>query len=614
MRRVAAALLATALLGCRPDAGRDLPELLVAQQDPSPRVRAAAATALGARGGERSLEALAPMLSDPEPEVVSAAARALSTLRPDGAPADARRAAELSERAGRALAQAYGRAGFAARIEIAEAMRAVGASLRDAVEAEARQLWDRNVREFRSGSPSGRAGAAEELGRSGRTEAVKLLVPLLEAEDTEPELAAAAARGLGASGDRAALEPLEAALRGRSAPVAEASAWALGAIGDVRAAEGLGDAGVSAPGRVARSVVLALDALPPAPAVVLSLCDVALRAHDPEVAAAAAAAARSRAADCPERPLTARIGRGGQEAAAALAAFGSLGLPADRRRAPAEKALGILSTSGDAGLRASAARALGLTGFAPAVPVLERRLAATDVEEQAEVVVALARLAPEASGPAVARLSAAPDPRLRIAAARALSAARPPAVESLARLSTDGDRDVRREAYRGLGRSGPAGVVPLGNALASHGSDPVEAEAIVRALGETADAAALPLLSPLLAGALAPSAATSIARLGAPGGAAVLLGALRNPGPNGRLEIVEALSTLDWPEAGEALAVELLSDRPPVRAAAARGVGRIRFEPAAARLEALRADYDADVRRAAREALARLPVGIQRRP
>jgi hypothetical protein len=43
-------------------------------------------------------------------------------------------------------------------------------------------------------------------------------------------------------------------------------------------------------------------------------------------------------------------------------------------------------------------------------------------------------------------------------------------------------------------------------------------------------------------------------------------------------------------------------------------VGRLRFEPAASRLEALRADYDADVRRGAREALARLPVGIQRKP
>lgn len=639
MRPLAAALLATALLGCRPGAGRDLSSpdparraaaverltdsrdaaelavLLVAQQDPSPRVRAAAATALGTRGGDRSLEALAPMLADPDPEVVSAAARALSTLRPAGAPADARAAAELGERAGRALALAYGRAGWRERVEIAEAMRAVGASLRDAVEAEARQLWEENLRALRSGSTAGRAGAAEELGRSGRAEAVKLLVPLLEAADADPLLAAAAARGLGASGDPTVLEPLESALRSRSAPVAEAAAWALGAIGDARSAEPLGEVGASAPGRIARIVVLALDSLPPAPTVGVALCEVALRALDPEVTAAAAAAARVRAAECPDRPLTNRIGRGGQEAAAAMAALGALGLPADRRRAPAEKVLGILATSSDPGLRSRAARALGDSGYAPAVAPLQRRLATTDVAERVEVVVALARLSPEESGSLAGPLVGSPDPRLRKGAARALSAARSPeAAVPLARLSADAEPEVRREAYAGLGRLGSAGVEPLGQALAVHGADPGDCEAILRALGDTADPAAIPLLAPLLAGAHAPSAAASIGRVGTPAAAAALLAALRSPAPNGRREVVEALSSLEWPEAGESLSRELLSDRPTVRAAAARGVGRLRFEPAAGRLEALRADYDVDVRRAAREALARLPVGTQRNP
>lgn len=639
MKGLAAALLATALVGCRPGVGSDLASpdparrasaagrltdardaaqlsaLIVAQQDPHPRVRAAAATALGVRGGARSLESLAPMLADPDPEVVSAAAHALATLRPDGAPADARLAAELSERAGRALALAYGRADSRARIEIAEALRAVGTSLRDAVEAEARQLWEQNVRELRGGSPAGRAGAAEELGRSGRSDALKLLVPILRADETDPDLAAAAARGLGASGDPSALEPLAEALRSRSAPVAEASARALGTIGDARAAEDLGEVGLSAPARLARAVVQALDDLPPAPAVGVSLCEMALRSLAPEVTAAAAAAARSRAADCPERPLTLRIGRGGPEAAAALGAFGSLGLPADRRRAPAEKALGLLATSGDAGLRAAAARALGQSGFAPAVPALQRRLGTSDVAELAEVAVALARLAPDEAGPVVARLAGSTDARLRLAAARALSGARSAgAVEPLSRLAGDPDAEVRREAYGGLARQGPPAVAALGAALVAHAADPGECEAIVRALGATADPAALPLLSPLLTGALAPSAALAIGKLGAPAGAAVLLEALRNPGPNGRLEIVEALSTLESPEAGEALSAELLADRPPVRAAAARALGRLRFEAAAGRLEALRSDYDADVRRAAREALARLPVGVQRKP
>jgi HEAT repeat protein len=77
---------------------------------------------------------------------------------------------------------------------------------------------------------------------------------------------------------------------------------------------------------------------------------------------------------------------------------------------------------------------------------------------------------------------------------------------------------------------------------------------------------------------------------------------------------VEALSALGSTEAGEALSAELLSDRPTVRAAAARALGRLRYEPASGRLEALRSDYDADVRRASREALARLPVRLPRKP
>jgi HEAT repeat protein len=62
------------------------------------------------------------------------------------------------------------------------------------------------------------------------------------------------------------------------------------------------------------------------------------------------------------------------------------------------------------------------------------------------------------------------------------------------------------------------------------------------------------------------------------------------------------------------LSTQLLDDRPSVRAAAARALGRIRYEPASRRLDALRSDYDAGVRRAAREALARLPVKAPRMP
>jgi HEAT repeat protein len=68
------------------------------------------------------------------------------------------------------------------------------------------------------------------------------------------------------------------------------------------------------------------------------------------------------------------------------------------------------------------------------------------------------------------------------------------------------------------------------------------------------------------------------------------------------------LGVLGAPEASEPLSRELTSDRPEVRGAAARALGRLRHEGSAARLEALRTDYFADVRRAAVEALARLPT------
>jgi HEAT repeat protein len=642
VKRLAAAVLATAILACRPGGQADLASadpdrraaavarlsdprdatelaaLLVAQQDPHPRVRAAAAAALGARGGARSLEALSAMLADTDPGVMSAAAHALASLRPDGAGPDARLAAEMNERAGRALAQAYGRADTRTRLAIASALHALGTSLRDAVEVEARQLWEQNARELRGGSATARAGAAEELGRSGRADAVKLLVDLLEDEASPPLLAAAAARGLGMAGDRTAVEPLETALFGRPAEVSEAAAWALGRIGDAQAAGSLADLGSRAPSRLAASAVAALDGFPPAPAVGVALCEVALRAMDPAVTGAAAAAARDRAADCPERPLVQRIGRGGGEAIAALAALGALRLPPDRLRAPAEKAVGLLGSSTDGAVRSAAARALGVAPFPPAVPALQRRLAAlkpSDVEEQAEIAVALARLAPEHSGSIAARLATEADPRLRVAACRALSAARPTGTAAtLALLSADPDPNVRRAAYLGLGQLGEAAVAPLAAALTSRSGDPGEIEAIIQALGSTGAPSALPLLSPLLGGAAAPAAASAIGRLGAPAGVGVLLAALQGGGANGSLEIVEGLAALGSADAGEALTAELLSDRPTVRAAAARAIGRLRYEPASSRLEALRSDYDAEVRRAAREALARLPVRVPRKP
>lgn len=653
MRWLAAALLATALAGCRAgsrgdldssDPARraeavrhlgesrdpmDLAAILVAQRDPDSRVRRAAAAAHGARGGIPSLDGLAAMMDDPDPEVVAAAARGLGAIRPDAPGNDARLAADLHRRAALALAGSYGRADARGRAEIASALQGIGGSLRDAVEAEARLLWEQNTRGLRAASPSVRAGAVEELGRSGRADAVRALIPLLEASGGDPAMAAATARGLGWSGDGSAVGPLEASLQSDWGDVAEASAWALGNVGDPAAAEALAESGGSAPARVARAAVAALDALPPAPSVGVFLCEVAVRSLDPSVAEKASVGARARQADCPERPLSQRIGRGGPDALAALAAFGALGLPADRAKGPGDRTSTLFQSAPDPRLRAAAARALGSAPYPPAVPVLLRRSSAiqehaartppasgppsaaepSEAAELAEVAVALARLAPASSGPLVFRLACDPDARLRAAAARALPASSAVAgVEALALLAKDPDAEVRKAATVSLGSLGSAGLAPLAAALAAGLGDADEASATARALGATGDPRALPLLAPMLSGAQAPAAAAAMGRLGAAAGSPLLIAALEAGLAAGRVEIIEALGQIGSPEAGDPLTRELTSDRPEVRSAAARALGRLRHEGASKRLEALRADYYADVRRGAVEALARLPT------
>jgi HEAT repeat protein len=613
---------------------RDLATLLVASGDAQPGVRRAAAQALGTWGGTRAVDALAPLLADPDPDVVGAAAQALRGIRPDRNPTDAAAAAEVQQRAIRSLAQGYGRAGPVGRLEIAGALQALGGSLREAVEAEARLLWDRNERVLRSKGAAGRVGAAEELGRSGRAEAVRLLLPLAEPAGGDAALSAAAIRGLGWSGDPGVVPTLEEALSWKSGEVAEAASWALGNVGDPAAAEALAEAGTRGSARTAQAAVAALEGMPPAPGVGVALCEIAMRAGDPTVASRAAAAARQREADCPEKALAQRIGRGGAEAVAALAALGGLRLPADRVRAPAERALGLLQSSGEARVRAAAARALGLAPYPPASPALQRRasallekdgaaatkgkeppgLDAAGRDELAEVVVAIARLDPTASFAPAHRLSTHGDPALRAAAARAMGIARPPdAGARLEALLADADPSVRTAAAEALGRSGAPAVPALSAALrtAAAAREDGEVSALVLALASSGDGSALRPLEALLDGPHAGEAAAAIARIGGPEAGKALLQGLARGRPGGRIELVEGLAVVGPEGAGEAISAELLSDRPELRAAAARGLGRLRFEGAALRLEALRADYFADVRRASIEALARLPSRAQ---
>lgn len=647
-----AALLAAAALACgrgdldSPDAGdraravramgdrggdAALAALLVAARDASPLVRAAAAEAFAARGGASGADALGTLLADPAPEVAIAAARGLGAL-----PAEAGGRAHLVRR--------YADATPAARAAIADALDRIGVSLREAVDTEALTLWERNVSALERGTGAARAGAAEEVGASARADGVQRLVPLVDRNrNPDAALAAAAARGLGESGDREARPLLDALLSESDVSLAEAAAAALGRLGDPAAADALAAAAVATPGRVATAAGEALAALPDAPDVGVALCDLALRSPDPAVAAPAARAARTRDAQCPERTLLARLGQPGT--LAALAALGELGLSRAAADAAAARVAPVAdpARTADASVRRGALACLARLGGPGAAAAVARRaqaLASRVAERRARWGPPPPSGAPPEWIPAVdaedadelaAALAAAG--RLRLPGAEALllpwardavAGVRAGAVEGLAHVATgpafevvgaaleDPDRRVRLAAAEGLARLGGQGVPALVRAAAAPSDDAGWLAALARALGDTGSAEAVPALAALLDGPAAAAAAGALARVGAPAAAAPLAAHLSRPGAPARAEAVEALAQLVARDSAPAIAALLTDDRPEVRATAARALGRLGHEAAAARLEALRGDYYGRVRRAAVEALAKLPSGAPR--
>jgi HEAT repeat protein len=591
----------------RAGAERAIPALLVAQHDASPMVRLAAAETLTARKGAQAAPALGAMLADPDPGVVGAAAHGLARI---GDLAAARTA----------LTEGYATASPAGRLAIADAMVECGVSLRDGVEAEARHLWKRNVTVLAAGTAAARAGAAEELGASGKAEAVARLAAIAQRPDEDPSVVAAALRGLGEASDPAVRPLLEKAVESPQPDVALAGAHALGRLGDPAGMAPLARLAAAGGGPLHLAAFDALESLPVAPDVSRALCGVALRNPIPALAARAARDAWTRNADCSPAAFAARAGRG---EAAALAAVVELHPDAPTVAALAARLLPVAGDArGSAEVRARAAVALARMDWAAAAAVLEPRAR--------ELSARLARGAgPAEAGELGALLSALGRLRATAAAdlllagcAAAAPAVRAGAVEGIAFLGGDGipraltaaltdpDPAVRSAALAGLPRYGPAAVPPLrALAVGPSSGDAAWQAAIARALGQTGAREALDPLAALLRGAAPAAAAGAIAALGLSEGADPLVAHLARRDAPGRVEVLEALAQLAARGSGAAFEPELLSERPEVRAAAARAVGRLRYEPASARLEALRVDYDGRVRRAAIEALAKLPSG-----
>jgi HEAT repeat protein len=609
-----------------------LAALLVAQGDASPAVRAAAAEAFAARGGLGAADALGKLLVDPAPEVAVTAARGLAAMPSE-------------PRARQHLVGAYADATPGGRAAIADALERLGVSVREAVEAEARVLWERNSGALERGTGAARAGAAEELGASARTEAVLRLVPLVDPNrNTDALLAAAAARGLGDSGDWSSRPFLEALLASDDPFLARAAAEALGRLGDPAAADALAAKATQEPGAAAVAAGEALAALPDAQEVGVALCDLAIHSPDPAVAVRAAREARRREAECPERPLLARLGRPG--ALAALAALAELRLSGAAAAGAAERVAPLVdpARTPDPAVRSAAARALGGLGGAAASAAVSRRaeaLSARIAERRARWVAApvpagaaaewIDAVSLDDAAELAAVLTAAGRLGLDGAEALALRWVRDPlapvragAVEALAALGTggaldavaaaieDGDPGVRAAAVEGLARFGARGVPALARAVEAPDAAPEGRIALARALGESGAAEAIPPLARLLEGASAPAAALALARVAAPGATPPLAAYLAVPGAPGRADAIEALASLAAREAAPAIADLLTDDRPEIRATAARALGRLGYEAASPRLESLRSDYYGRVRRAAVEALAKLPAGAPR--
>jgi HEAT repeat protein len=642
---------------------RSLASLLVAGRDPSPAVRLAVAGSLGRLGGPRAADALGALLADTEPAVAGAAAAALA-----GMPTEVR--------AKEALLSGYGRATPAGRAAIADALDRIGISLREAVELEARRLWDRNAGAALGTDPAARAGAVEELGASGRAEAVVFLLPLVDpARGLDPALAAAAARGLGQAGDWSVRQSLEALLEQPDGELAEAAAHALGSLGDPAASDALAAAGVAGASRLAAAATEALARLPQAPDVGVALCDVAGRTPDPGVAARAAREARQREAICPERTLLGRLGRGNDDAAlAAIAEIGFAGAQAEAAgqrilvlleagriepgsRAAACRALGRLRWAGaaepiarraeDLAGRIASARASWIGGRMPATPapgfggtgadvrlaaVVERapdavlaaepgppgaaewidRVSPAEAEELGALAAALGMLRVEASRPRLLSLARDPHAVVRTGAVEGLAfLGGEGALEAVAVALDDPDPAVRGAAASSLPRLGARAVQALSRAVARGDGEDWEAT-LARALAATDSAEAAPALIALLEGPAAAEAVRGLGRLGVAASAPPLARLLAGPSADARLDAIEALSLVAGGEGADQIAQDLTSDRPEVRAAAARALGRLRHEAASARLEALRSDYYGSVRRAAVDALAKLPSAAPR--
>ena len=321
-----------------------------AAKDLAAIVRAEAAVALGESQDPRVVDLLGELLEDSDEDVQGRAAMALSKVKNDKAKAY--------------LTLQYGRRGRATRQVIVQALKNANVPnpMAEVVAAEAKAHWERNLLALSEGVLPERVGAAEELGKSGRPEAVNRLLPLVR--DSQVILAAAAVRGLGDAGDKRAVGAIALLLDESFPELREAAITALMKLQDPTAAQRLQAVAVEK-SAVSPLAIDAILAFPRSPQTDTALCAVVLDGA-PTEALAAGRSMRSRGG-CAVDAIGERLARP-VTAASGLQAVVGLG-PA------AQPLLGRVTpwlNQPDASLRMLAVEAVAAVGDASVVPVLQK--------------------------------------------------------------------------------------------------------------------------------------------------------------------------------------------------------------------------------------------------
>ncbi|WP_043711323.1 HEAT repeat domain-containing protein [Corallococcus macrosporus] len=335
-------------------AGQGNPDDLVlftrAAKDFAAIVRAEAAVALGESQDARVVDLLGELLEDADEEVQGRAAMALSKVN--------------NEKAKAYLTLQYGRRGRATRRIIVQALKNanVPGAMAEVVAAEARSQWDRNQLALTEGALPERVGAAEELGKSGRPDAVNRLLPMVR--DSQVILAAAAVRGLGDAGDKRAVGPIALLLEENFPELRESAIHALMKLQDPVATQRLQLVAVE------KSAVspLATDAIvsfPRTPQTDAALCAIVLEGA-PAEALVVGRAMRARGG-CPVDPIGERLARpatavGGLQA---ITGLGPTALPLLGKVVP-------WLSHPDASMRLLAVEAVAELGDASVVPAVQK--------------------------------------------------------------------------------------------------------------------------------------------------------------------------------------------------------------------------------------------------